>query len=319
MARGDIIQDVDYNTIRNNIIEVLGSGSGTYGYGQDAKIQSSAVADGQTVTALQYQNLRYDIFNCLLHQTGTNPSITTVNASNVITFGAGQPIDGYATLTTTARTNRFNLGAGRSQTVTDVADTTSGDVTWSSNANVVATYTWSSANAARWFFNAGGRILVETNFSPSVTTSQTTNWQTILGASLQQPFGGQFPNTGFTPMNGTNFYRCTDQYQTYYTQFGTSKYSGNTYRLQAKTNVANNSSGTATSLSIRVLLTDSYTDPGPPAPGDAVTGTITVSTDVLLPGGILQPAPANGSLTVSSPSTVTFSSFAYNLTSIPAS
>jgi hypothetical protein len=324
MARGDLIQDVDYNTIRNDIIAVLGSGSGTFGYGQDSKIQSSAVADGQTVTAAQYQNLRFDIFNCLLHQTGNNPSISTVNPTNVITFGAGQPINGYATLTATARTNRFNLGSGRSQTVEDVGDTSSGDRSWTRNANVVITYTWPSSNAARWFFNAGGRILVETNFDPAVTTQQTTNWQTILGASLQQGFGGQFPNTGFTPLNGTNYYRCTNQFQTYYTKFGTGKYSANTYRLQARTNVANNSAGTATQLLIRVLLTDDYVDPGDnpgdvPRTNDDVNGDISVSTDVLLPGGILQPAPANGNLVVSGPSSVSFSAFSFDLVTIPSS
>lgn len=316
MASGDKILDTDYNSIRNNIIAVLGSGSATFGYGQDSKIQSSSVSDGQTITATQWQNLRFDIFNCLLHQTGNNPSLPTVNPTNVITFGAGQPVNGYATVTTTARTNRFNLGSGRSSSV-DLESTSSGDVTWSLNAYTVITYTWPSANAARWFFNSGGQILVETGFTPSVSTSQTSDWSTLLTAALQQGFGGQVPNVGFDPLNGTNFYRCTDQYQTYYTKFGTGKYSSNTYRLQAKTNVANNSSGTANILYIRVLLSDAYTDPGPPAPGDAVSGTISVSTDMILPGGLLQPSPANGSLTVSGPSSTSFSAFSYNVNPLP--
>jgi hypothetical protein len=88
---GGIIEAVDYNSIRNKVIAVLGAGTGNTGYGQDARINSTAVSAGSTVTALQWQNLRWDLYNILLHQNGTIPSITSVNTGDTVRFGVAHP------------------------------------------------------------------------------------------------------------------------------------------------------------------------------------------------------------------------------------
>ena len=62
-AVNSVIVQADYNSIRNKIIAVLGSGSGNSGYGQQSRIQSTAVAEGTTVTINEWANLRYDIIN----------------------------------------------------------------------------------------------------------------------------------------------------------------------------------------------------------------------------------------------------------------
>jgi hypothetical protein len=108
-----------------------------------------------------------------------------------------------------------------------------------------------------------------------------------------------------------NYYTLTNSYQTFYQDSLSSPYSANNYRLEAKTDVANNSTGTATQVQIRITLTDTYTDPGPepsPPPGDSVSGTLTVNVAEVKASGLLQPS---GNFTVTGPT--------YSLSSIVAS
>lgn len=309
---GGTIEAVDYNSIRNKVIAVLGDGTGTTGYGQTARLQSSAVAANQNVTATQWGNLRFDIFNSLVHQNGTTPSVVQVGTGDPVRYGAGHPNNAYDTLANTITNNRFNLGSG--QFVTEaLGNTATADITWASQFYVDITYTFSSADVARFFFNSGGQLRIISSFVPSVSTSQTASWASLLTAAGTQPFGGQLPTAGLgSPLNGTNFYRLTSTLQTYHTSTSSGPYSSNTYRLQARANVANNSSGTANQVFVRVLLSDPYSDPGPPAPGDAVSGTITITTNMVRASGVLQPAPTAGNFITSGPSTTAFSAFVFS-------
>ena len=76
------------------------------------------------------------------------------------------------------------------------------------------------------------------------------------------------------------------------------------YTLEARTDVANNSTGTATQLFLRVTLADSYVDPDVASgasfpPGDTVNGTLTLAVSELKAAGSLQPS---GSFVITSPS-----------------
>jgi hypothetical protein len=83
--------------------------------------------------------------------------------------------------------------------------------------------------------------------------------------------------------------------------------------LEARCNVANNSSGTATTVELRIVLTDGYVDPGNsigdnPNTIDRVTGTLTITVEELKASGSLIPT---GTFTITSPS--------YSLSTITAS
>lgn len=317
---GGLIEDVDYNGIRNKVVAVLGNGSGNSGYGQAARVRSAAVSDGNTVTATQWANLRWDIYNCLVHQNGTTPSIVQKTTGEVIRYGAGHPNNAYDTLANTIVSNRFNLGSG--QFVTEgLGSSTTGDIVWFTQCYIDITYTFNTADTARYFFNSGGQLRITSSFVPSVTKSQTTSWANLLTAAGTQGFGGQIPNTGFgSPLNGTNFYKLTNSFQTYHTSTASGAYSANTYRLQARSNVADNSSGTANIVYIRVLLSDPYADPPGGNPGqfppeDSVNGTLTVSSDMIRASGVMQPVPDN--FTTSGPDSAgggstSFGSFVYS-------
>jgi hypothetical protein len=78
-AVNSIIVQADYNSIRNKVIAVLGNGSGNSGYGQQARIVSTAVAEGTKVTINEWANLRFDIINAYKHINGSNPVTAVVS------------------------------------------------------------------------------------------------------------------------------------------------------------------------------------------------------------------------------------------------
>jgi hypothetical protein len=303
---GGIIEAVDYNSIRNKVIAVLGAGNGNTGYGQDARINSTAVSAGSAVTALQWQNLRWDLYNILLHQNGTAPSITSVNTGDTVRFGVAHPNNAYDTLSNTVTANRFVLGAG--QFVTESLGSRQSTAAWISQKYIDITYTFSTSAAARFFFNSGGLLRITSSRSGGLSTAQNTAWSNLLTAASTQSFGGQTPSADFSPMNGTNFYRLTNGYQTYHTSTASTPYGSNSYQLQAACNVSDNSTGTANVVLIRVLFADGYVDPGNSGLGDnpntidGIDGTLTVSSDMIRPTGVMQVPPGTATFTIAGPS-----------------
>jgi hypothetical protein len=292
MAIGDIISADDYNSIRNKIVPVIGAGSGNRGYGQ--VVQSSAVSAGNIVTKAQWDNLRFDIYNARIHQTGTVPNITDVAANSLIRFAADQPVVQYDTLATAADTNRFNIGTGRFSTLP--GDTTSRNFSWSNSSTATVTVNFSTATQARYFFNSGGKITLTSSFVKTLSNAQNIAWENLLSAAGTRAFGAVTP--------AVNFYSLTSSYQTWFTSASTSPYAANTYNLQALCNVANNSTGTASQVTFRVQWIDGYTDPGPPAPGDLVSGTLSLDVEKITAIGDLLPS---GSFTIAGPTSITAS------------
>jgi hypothetical protein len=314
---GGIIEAVDYNSIRNKVIAVLGTGTGNSGYGQDPRINSTAVSVGTAVTADQWQKLRWDIFNVLVHQTGSNPTIVNVSAGDTIRYGTSNPNNAYDTLANTITANRFTVGSGRVEPIGLGARAST--FSWSGQAYIDITYTFPTANDARFFFNSGGVIRISSLFS-GLNNQQNRAWRDLLALSSNQlvQFGGQIPDNGFSPMNGRNFYRLTNAFQTYHSSSSSSPYAANVYRLQARSNVADNSTGTANIVYIRVLFTDGYIDPGN-SPGDIpdtvdlVSGTLSVASDMLRPYGTMQTPPGTAQFTIVGPtSNLSSASFIYS-------
>lgn len=307
MPVGDLISASDYNNIRRKVSAVMGTGrdpstsaflfDASHGYGQT--VVSSDVSNSATVTKNQWDLLRFDIYNALYHQTGVAPTIVQVNSGDVIKFGAAEPNTRYDTLSTTARTNRFDLGFGQYGESTGVASQSRvGD--WVSSASVVLTADFGNANNARYFFNSGGQIKLRATRTGGDATSQNTEWSKFLNNVGARGYGAN--NTSLY------FYNLTNSPQQFYTTtYGSTTYSNSRFSLDAYCDVANNSAGTARYVYIRLRLSDPYTDPtqgnpGNPLPNDVVNGTLSVFVDQLTPSGVLQPAPATGNFTITSPS-----------------
>jgi len=250
------------------------------------------VFTGNQITRAQWDLLKTDIINILYHQNGELPGIVTVNSGDVIQFGAGHPNNNYDILLDTAAANRFRVAASQSVVASKgVATYTSA---WSSSAQFTLTITFATADQGRYFFNSGGKIRLNTSISGGSGTAQYNAWVNFLNSVGIRSLGADTDPS-------INYYTLTNSFQTYYQSSLSTPYSANNYRLEARTNVSNNSTGTATILTLRVTLTDAYTDPGPepsPPPGDSVDGILTISVEELKAAGTLFPS---GSFSITSP------------------
>jgi hypothetical protein len=286
MTQGTNILAAQYVTIQDKAQSLIGTGSGTRGYGQT--VQSSDVFTGNTITKAQWDLIKFDIINIKLHQDGVLPGVVTVNVGDPIGFGASSPNSNYDTILEQAIANRFQI-AGSQSVVNSTANLTY-STPWSTSLTATLTCTFSTADQARYFFNSGGKVRFTTTLSGGSSTAQINAWTNFLASVGTQSFGA---DTG-----AVNYYTLTNSFQIYYQSSLSSPYSANNYRLEARTDVSNNSTGTATQLFLRVTLTDSYVDPGAPAPGDLVNGTLTIAASELKASGLLQPS---GTFTVASP------------------
>lgn len=302
MTIGSDITAGGFVTIQNKAESLLGPGAGTRGYNQT--VLSSDVFSGNTITRAQWDSLKTDIVNILYHQNGEIPNIVTVNPGDVIQYGAGHPNTNYDSLLETATINRFQVAASQSIVTSKGSATYTG--TWNTSAQFTLTVTFATADQGRYFFNSGGKIRFNTSVSGGTPTSQYNAWFNFLNSVGIRSFGA-----GTDPL--VNYYTLTNSFQTYYQGSLTTPYSANNYRLEARTNVADNSTGTATVLTLRVTLTDGYVDPGN-SPGDTpdtvdgVTGTITIAVEELKAAGTMLPS---GTFSIISPT--------YSLSSISAS
>jgi hypothetical protein len=301
MTTGSNITAAGFVTIQNKAESLLGPGAGTRGYNQT--VISSDVFTGNEIRKAQWDLLKTDIINILYHQNGELPDIVTVNSGDVIIYGAGHPNNNYDTLLSAAETNRFRVAA--SQSVVSSKGSQSYTGVWNSSAQLTLTVTFATADQGRYFFNSGGKIRFTTSVSGGTGTAQYNAWFNFLNSIGIRSFGADTD-----PL--VNYYTLTNTYQTYYLSSLTTPYSANNYKLEAKTDVANNSAGTATILTLRVTLTDGYTDPGNstrapydvPNTIDRVDGTITISIEELKAAGTLIPS---GTFDIASPSSYSLS------------
>lgn len=304
MTSGTNVFAAQYVAIQNKAESMIGTGSGTLGYGQT--VQSSDVFSGNTITKAQWDLIKFDIINIKLHQDGDIPPVVNVNVGDPIGFGSSSPNTNYDIILNDAIAKRFLIAGSQSVVAAKASQTYS--TPWSTQAQATLTVTFGNADQGRYFFNSGGKIRFTSSLVGAVTTAQITAWVNFLNAVGTQGFGADTDPT-------VNYYTLTDSYQTYYQNFLSSSYSANSYILEARSNVVNNSTGTATQLELRVTLLDSYIDPdtanpGPPtfAPNDVVNGTLTIAVSELKASGQLQPT---GTFSITSPS--------YSLSSITAS
>jgi hypothetical protein len=294
MPAGSQIDDGELNSLQDRAQLLLGPGTGSRGYGQ--VLQSADVFAGNIITLAHFTSLRDDILSIRVHQDGTVPSTPSIARGQPINFNI---LTSFDSLLTTADANRFNIASGQSTVSAAANQTTS--ATWSTQAQATLTVTFGNANQARYFFNSGGKIRFAGARSGGSATSQNNAWTNFLANVGTISFGA---NTG--PF--VNYYSLTNVYQTYSLNNLSTPYSANSLRLEVRSDVADNSSGTATQVQIRITLRDDYTDPGSPAPGDSVDGTLAFTIEELKASGSLYPS---GSWNIVSPS--------YSLSSISTS
>jgi hypothetical protein len=300
-----IIAKGDYNVVQEKVARVLGASTtaqSNFGWGQI--VQSAQVSESTRVGVGNWNLLRNDIVNSWVHLFETSPSLTSAIQNTLIRANlTTSPYAQYDSYANVLLANRF--GTHPTQSVAVNKATTQGfwpgefGLSWNTRIYSVITASWPSAKAAREFFNSGGEVRFNTTRIGGAATAQNSSWTSLLLTSGTRAFGGNKPGIGTDPNDGSNYFKLTDSYQTWYTASSSNPYSTNTYRISARSpGVADNSSGTAASVEFIVELLDNYTAGGGAA--DAVDGDVTISVTTLEAIGSLIPS-GTGNFTVQSP------------------
>lgn len=191
---GGLIEASDYNTFAGNttagLNRVWSTGSGDAGYGQT---DISAVSTGGVVTATNWATLVNNLAAVGSHQGTAITSRTAPVAGNIIAVLNNVSTD--ITALTTSRGNAAASGTAISTFSGAVSKTTatgSGQAAWT--ITFTQTVTFASANAARYFFNAGG--IVRLLYGKSSTgTDHDPDWNTLAGQPGSINFTGRVNST----------------------------------------------------------------------------------------------------------------------------
>lgn len=296
---GGLIQAADYNGFVStnagaNVNDIWSTGSSDKGYGQTAL---STVSASGLITATQWASLVNTISSIASHQGTTITSRTAPVVGDTITI-----LNNLATDLTNLTNNRGNAAASGSEIVTfsgttaKTSATGSGSTPWT--ITFTHTVTFPSADQARYFFNAGGRIRIR--FSKTSTgTVADTEWNDLANTLCGQIYitGGTAVQTiagtgysGTTKIGGTGtpsvlatttgWYDLTTSNTNLYQQFAdTSPYTGQYILVQART------AGSGTQL----VLTTTWVDPG--GSGVGSTDAISGGTDTTSPFSSFGTAP----------------------------
>ena len=301
---GGLIQAQDYNFLSwqantatynngNCIAQVWGTGFGYRGYGQTTT-QINPVSAGSTVTATQWAGLVFTVNNTLGHQSGIAGQLAS--GSN-IGITAGATIAAFANVVTAVGTINTNSNAaattGATITGASFAASISGGPTSFTNIFTRQIRFWGGPDAARYFFNAGGRI----NW---VITSTTNNNSTLTSADLVTQWStyqvsGTIRNANATPRTGTGGTVATANTSLGFWQAGTvtttiSQITSANYRYEYNqdfTNVRVRTDGVAGSNGANGgnLFLDFGTSKTATVPGtnDQVNVTVNHRIDIVLP------------------------------------
>jgi len=260
---GDSITAAQYNGLQSRITQVLGNGSGNFGYGQSVTSSqitapsSPGAGDGDTVTATQLDNIRSDMNKAWVHQTGANIPIKNIAVGDVIgadvtgtdvTYQVGSEnytIDGtdntgglndYLAKMDELETNRFDIDPGEDTIADLITDTRTS--TWNGIINCTFQATFTSADARRHFFNSGGEIRFSSAGSNGSGT-KSSDWSTIISNPGQLQFGHNYTtitgsSSGVTLGSIGNYDLTTTYQQIFEKQGSAAVYAENRYRISVR-------------------------------------------------------------------------------------
>ena len=179
-SSGGIIEATDFNLRVNQINALWGTGSAGNGYGQSTTI--STTSTGTIVPATGWSTLVARMNSIQNHQYGSGTGITSPTSGTVITYL--NTVDSFITNMINSKYTYASSGS----TINATANT---NVTsWSSLSTKTFTYTFASADQARYFFNAGGRIGLQSNTNAIVSPQSGTAWDTFVDTGFNYWYMG---------------------------------------------------------------------------------------------------------------------------------
>ena len=279
-SSGNTILAADYNTFRTSVDDIFGdtnsgsvaAGSLIFGYGET--MLQAAVGAGDTITAAQWNNLYQMIHRCAGHQG------TTVNIGGSVTAGpysAGGAIGVDSNLAadiTTITTNKLVVDAAN--LTTTARNDKSGTASWSSSTTHSFTQTFTSYDAARHYYNQGGKMVFSASRSGGSGHTQNSNWTALLSAVGTVTMAVN--STSYTGSGGTLGDSFDDvvgdagNTKTIFSQADSGAYASNNYKIECSCNAAKEV------FTWTITFTDGHTN----AFEDYVDGTLSSNVSEIL-------------------------------------
>lgn len=277
-SQGGLITASDYNNIvgsspsatTNQINTVWAVGNGNAGYGQTPLAQ---VSTGGTVTATQWATAVNTLNSLLAHQSGSGSGIGAPTAGSIISY-----LSTFQSSVNTGYTNRLNANANGG----DITGTAPGAANWNSSTpttfQITRTATFASADQARYFFNAGGKLVLTFSCTNTLGNAKGADWATLLNTKLASIVIGATSNSR-TGVGGTasaantalGYWSCTTANQSMITltsASGTADYSSNSVAVGIKSNGTQGSNNDVGSvITFTIDLTDAAADTNTAPPG----------------------------------------------------
>lgn len=182
-SQGGVVQAADYNGLvsgTNQLNTVWGVGTGDAGYGQTPV--STTVAAGGATAATEWTTLINTVNSVARHQTNNGTNLGARTAGSVIAA------TGLAGNINTFYTNRNTFGT-QGTTLTGTVFTNSATaatgVAYGESTVLFRYVTFSSGDAARYFFNCGGQLnFIVTNVTNNDATARSTDARTLILTNL---------------------------------------------------------------------------------------------------------------------------------------
>lgn len=271
-ASGGLIQASDYNgfvgsspsAVANTINTIWAVGNGNAGYGQTALSQVSAAG---LVTATQWATAVNTLNSIYTHQSGSGTGIGAPTAGSLISY-----LSTFSSSISTAYTNRLNANSNG----TDITGTAPAAYTWNTStpttAQITRTATFASADQARYFFNAGGKLVLTFSCVNTLGNAKGADWLALFNTKFASIVVGATTNGGRTGTGGTvsasnaslGYWGCTTSNQSIITltsASGTADYSSNSIAVGIKTNgVQGSNADVGTVMTFTIDLTDAAAD-----------------------------------------------------------
>lgn len=277
-----------------------GTGNGFEAYAGNASASTTSIIDLYfTIKNGQFwvrrQNNGY-AYNSIL--TKTSGYLTDLSPYN--TYSTYDLLDALNVIDS----NRFAYNPANMTLTTSAASTTR-STTWGSGSTGITcefSVTFTSEDAARFFFNTGGEIRITLNHTDT-TTARNSSWNTTINnltvafrANGTARIGGLYG----LPTNTGGYYGLTTTYQTILdgSNIGTSSYSVNDFYIDAKASTITGSNGAKGSvIYFRVRLIDEQANP---STDTVAAGTMATLSHLRATGSPLTAKPAPSCTVVTS-------------------
>jgi len=242
------------NNLQSRIALILGTGSGTSGYGQTV-VSSQVNNSSDTVDAEDINNIYTDMVKTRIHQVGVNETgirqviadlnsvaedtssqINNAGTTATDADGTKKGIADYESLMTQIETDKLLIHT--SQAALEPKITSTRTATWNGLIYHTFTVTFGSAPIRRHYFNSGGEIRLSSN-NTGASTPKGLDWAALCSEIGNVKFSSE---TTLPSGSGQGYYignnSLNSTYQTCYLKTGSGSYSGiyagNLYAIKAR-------------------------------------------------------------------------------------